>query len=417
MSSPGERRTLGFWSLIGLGVNGIVGVGIFFAPSEVAKLVPGPSGIWVYALTALSLLPIAVAYATLGGRFDEDGGPYVWASAAFGPRAGFAVGWIAYVSALFSASAVVAGLSQHVAPLFGLSGTAGPRVFGVGCVLALAGVAAVGLKPSAVVWNGVTVLKLLPLVAVAGLFLARRAPMPSTHAGASSDWARAALAVVFATQGFEIVPVPAGHARGIGRAVPLATVGSLLIAAALYLTLHAACVSAVPGLATSSTPLVDAGRGLGGERLASAVALGTNVSALGIAFGMFAMTPRYLAALGRRDALGEWVGREDTRRVPQRALWLTALVVAIAVSGGKLMELFALSSVAVLAQYGATVLALAVLALRRERGLVPWNAWPAPLALAAVWLVSRAAKVGEIVVALGVLATGGLLLAVRRRLG
>ena len=52
-STAVARRSLGFGSLLALGVNGIVGVGIFFAPSEVAALVPGAAGIAVYAVTAL----------------------------------------------------------------------------------------------------------------------------------------------------------------------------------------------------------------------------------------------------------------------------------------------------------------------------------------------------------------------------
>jgi APA family basic amino acid/polyamine antiporter len=413
-ASAAESRSLGFASLLALGVNGIVGVGIFFAPSEVAALVPGRAGISVYVLTALALLPVAVAYATLGGRFDEDGGPYVWAKAAFGPTAGFAVGWVAYVSALFSASAVVAGLSQHAGPLFGITGLAGQRLFAVGAVVALAAVASTGLKPSAVVWSGITVLKLLPLVALAGFFLAMRPALPAKPEHVDPDWARAVLVVVFATQGFEIVPVPAGHARRTGRAIPLATVGSLLLAAALYVVLHAACVAAVPKLGASGSPLVDAALGLGGKTLASAVALGTNVSALGIAFGMFAMTPRYLAALGRPDGLGVWVGREDRRRVPQHALWLTAAVVTVAVASGKLLELFALSSVAVLVQYAMTVAALVALAFRRRHGLGWKHAWPAPLCLASFWLVARAARAVELLVAAGMLLAGGAILGLRR---
>ena len=85
-------ESLGFGSLLALGINGIVGVGIFFAPSEVGALVPGNAGILVYLVTALALSPVAFVYATLGGKFAEDGGPYVWARAAFGPMVGFGVG-------------------------------------------------------------------------------------------------------------------------------------------------------------------------------------------------------------------------------------------------------------------------------------------------------------------------------------
>ena len=117
-------------------------------------------------------------------------------------------------------------------------------------------------------------------------------------------WLRAALTVVFACQGFEIVPVIAGQVRGSARAVPLATVGALALAVLLYLALVLACVTALPDLASSQAPLADTARALAGPGLARLVAAGTSVSALGIAFGMMVTTPRYLSALavGRAHA-------------------------------------------------------------------------------------------------------------------
>jgi amino acid transporter len=161
---------------------------------------------------------------------------------------------------------------------------------------------------------------------------------------------------------------------------------------------------------------VDTALVLGGGGVASLVAIGTNVSALGIAFGMFAMTPRYLAALGRPDAFGSWIAREDRRHVPQRALWLTAAAVMVLSLSGRLMELFALSSVAVMAQYAVSVGALAVLSLRRLRGLRLAHAWPAPFALAAIALIGSAARAPELGVAAAVLVLGALLLWGRRRM-
>ncbi len=421
MSGAGgdERRTLGFWSLLSLGINGIVGVGIFFAPREVAALVPGATGIWVYALTALALLPVASAYALLGGHFDEDGGPYIWARAAFGPGFGFAVGWIAYVSALFSTAAVVAGLATHAAPLAGIASGWGIKLAALGAVVVLAGVASTGLSPSAITWSAITVLKLSPLLIVAAAFAIGSASVgpPKTAAAAAvggGELTRAALVVVFAMQGFEIVPVPAGHARGSARSIPAATLIALLTAALLYVALHAACVATIPDLKDAPAPLAAAAHALGGPVLGTTVAFGTNVSALGIAFGMFAMTPRYLAAIGNRQGLGPWLGTEDARRVPQRALWATAAVVAALVLAGELTELFALSSVAVLAQYAVSIAALGVLALRRERGLKAAHIWPVPFALGTIALLVQAARWRELVVAGVVLMVGGLLLLARR---
>jgi len=413
---PAQTRPLGFWSLLALGLNGIIGVGIFFAPSEVAALVPGAMGSAIYALTALALTPVAWVYATLGSRFDEDGGPYVWARAAFGASLGFAVGWIAYVSALFSTSAIIAGLVQNVGPSVGLSGVLGTRLVGVAAVALLSATAATGLRPSAVTWSALTILKLVPLALLAGAFVASPAPPPELGPNPIAPGAvgRAALVIVFALQGFEIVPVPAGHARASARAVPAATLLCLAGAAVLYVLLHAACVRGVPALPNSPAPLVAAGASYGGRWLARLLVAGTNLSAVGIAFGMFAMTPRYLATLGRQDALGESLGREDARRVPRTALAMTSLAIGGLVLAGKLGELFVLSSVAVLAQYAVSAAALAMLAAQRRRGLRRMHIWPAPLALAAVVLVGAAARPVELVVAAGALAVGGVLLVARR---
>jgi amino acid transporter len=285
--------------------------------------------------------------------------------------------------------------------------------------LVLSGVAASGLRPSALVWSGITLLKLLPLVVLASLFLLS-APLTGpveVVSGSDAELWRAALVVVFALQGFEIVPVPAGHTRKSALAIPAATLGSLFCAAALYVALHAACVRALPNLAATPSPLVAAGAAYGGPGMARLLAIGTNLSALGIAFGMFAMTPRYLAALGSADAFGNWVCREDTRRVPQRALWITAGAVLTCVMASGLAQLFVLSSVAVLTQYAVSAASLVVLALRRKHGLGPHLLWPAPLALVSIVLVGRAARAKELLTAAAVLALGGALLWARRRVG
>lgn len=414
--TPGGQRSLGFLSLLSLGINGIVGVGIFFVPSKVAGNVPGPDGSLVYAFTGALLLPIAISYGLLGSRFDTDGGPYVWARAAFGGRVAFAVGWIAYVSALFSTAAVLAGLAEHAAPALGFVSPFARRAFALVCIATLAGVAATGLKPSAWTWSAVTVLKLVPLALLAMLPVFVDVPHASvvpTAAGAS-DVIRAALVAVFAMQGFEIVVVPAGHARSARWTVPMATVGALGLATVLYVLLHSACVRAVPELSSSGAPLVAAAAALGGTTLERIVEIGTNVSAVGIAFGMFAMTPRYLAVLGHPDAFGKGLSRESARGVPLAALAITALAVVPLVLGREIESLFALSSVAVLTQYGVSTLALVVLALRRKGGLSPRHAWPAPLALGAIAMVGSAARTRELAVAGGVLVAGLLLVGARR---
>ncbi len=426
MAAAGDRALLGPVALLALGLNGIVGVGIFFLPRDVAGLVPGPAGVGVYALTALALLPMAAVYATLGGRFAEDGGPYVWARAAFGGGVAFVVGWVAWVSAVLSTAAVVVGLAETAAaaaapghaPLVA-QGVAGLVVGGFGAVAAL------GLRPSAIAWTVVTVAKLLPLalLVAVGLGQAPAAPVaPAAGAAAGPAVFRAALVVVFALQGFEIVAVPAGQSRRGGAGVPMATVGSLAAAALLYAAVHWVAVRGVPELGGLDRPLERVGAALGGPPLGAAVGLGSAVSAAGIAFGMIVMTPRYLAALGRPDGLGAWLGREGAGQVPRRALAVTLLAAGLlafaalaAGAGVGLRELFVLSSVMVLLQYAVSAAALLGLGLTSRAGLRPRDAWPVPLAAVTLVAIGAAATARELAVA-AVAVAAGLVVPLGRRL-
>jgi len=414
-----DGRAVGPVHLLALGINGIVGVGIFFAPADIAARAPG-AGTVIFAVTALLLVPVALAFAVLGGRFDEDGGPVVFAREAFGALPAFVVGWIAYASAIASTAAVTVGLTAAVAPMVGVAGGAGQRVAATLLAAVLALICAAGLRPSARTWTGLTALKLVPLVALALVYLAVPAPVlmgGAAVAASRASWQSAALVATFAYQGFEIVPVLAGRAQRPSMSVPLATLGSLAAAAVLYVALQAACAAALPDLAASRAPLVDSALVLGGPGLAALVGAGTSLSALGIAFGMMAATPFYLSALARVDRLGIGLDAVDARGVARRALFVTWALVTLLIQAGGRGELFALSSIAVLSQYVVTAAALLALALRGRRGLGRRHAALAVPAGAVSLALVAGASPREAMVAATALAGGLVLrwLAHRRR--
>jgi amino acid transporter len=405
------------FALTTLGINATIGVGIFFAPSDVAQSTPGFTGAWVYVLTGLALLPVGIAYGVLGGRFAEDGGPYVWARLAFGARAAFFIGWLTYISSLLSSATVVTGLSTHIVNVVG-DAFVSQKAWALFSVAALSLAAASGLRLSSVGWSTLTVLKLLPLLLLCLIALisalSGNAPSAPSAAASAPDVGRALLIVVFALQGFEVVPVLAGNAK-VQSAVLWATIGSLVACTAFYGVLHAICVQAVPDLGQEPTPLVAAARSFGGEFWARILSAGQIVSALGIAFGQYVTTPRYLSAIGRSDGLGSWFGEVDARSVPQHALWVTAIGAAIFVLREDLGSLFALSSIAVLAQYAVAVLSLAMLARRGFHGVNRKHVlWALP-ALIGIGLVARGAEAKELWTTAAVTALGAVVLLVRRK--
>ncbi|MFO0661832.1 MAG: APC family permease [Polyangiaceae bacterium] len=369
MSDSQPSRPLGFGSLLALGVNGIVGVGIFFIPADLARFAPGYGSVGLLAMTALALSPIVLVYALLAARFDEDGGPVLYARAAFGDTVGFFVGWLAYLSAIASTSAVIFNLSLRglwpaLAPVLSLDPESswGPRLLAISITLALAALCSRGLKLSARAWSTLTVLKLIPLLALVSFGALKSAP-PTAASASPSSWAQAMLVAVFVFQGFEIVPVVAGRASRASKSVPVAMLAAVGLSALLYMALQLVAVRAVPDLSSSRSPLVDVGQAVGGGGLATLIRLGTNISALGIAIGMVTMTPWYLATAAKHS-LGAGLADVSELGVPRRALAVTTVLVVVLVSMGSNADLFALSSLAVVIQYLTAALALLVLAKR-----------------------------------------------------
>lgn len=391
----------------------MVGVGIFFAPSQIAAQAPGWSSVAVLALTGLCLVPVAAAFANAGRRFDVDGGPVVFARAAFGEFPAFLVGWIAYVSAVASTTAVTSGLTAAVAPSLGVPPGLPTRLTSLFLVLALAAVCALGLRLSAGVWTLLTVLKLVPLALLLGAFAMAGGVVAGSPAPVEPGlgWLRAGLLATFAFQGFEIAPVIAGRVENPERSIPLALFGCVALVSGLYLALQTACVAALPELAASVTPLADAALVYGGPWLSRLVSVGTSVSALGISFGMVVMTPWYLATLAQNAGpLPLGFDRVSEKQVPLRALGITVVLVGLLLlAGGTLSEFFALSGATVLMQYGVTALSLLALSRRRLRGFVPRDAWPAVPALVVTLALVSGAEAREAAVAAGAIALGLLL--------
>lgn len=406
MTDRPQKPALGPISLFALGLNGIVGVGIFVAPPIVARALRGTGASLLYVAVALGCVPVALVYARLARAIPKDGGPVLWAERAFGARAAGAVGVLIWVSSLFSASAVTRALGDLTANAVHRPKLAAPVAVGIVVVLGLVNLR--GLRLSALAWTALTAFKIAPLVVVAWLGLLHARVQGEAFDDARLSFGRAALAILFSLQGFEIVALPAGQAKNAGKVVPRATVAALVVAGILYAAIHYACVVALPSLGTSTDPIPETARVLGGPNLARGVALGVVASIAGIVVGMHAMTPRYLTAV---------TAPEKTMTVDRRAIVVSGVAVAVFASIGSLGTLVDLSSASVLAQYFATCAALIALAWQGSDGLRPRDAWPAPIALVVVLVLLSRARPEELLVAGAVAFVGAAAAAVLRRIG
>jgi APA family basic amino acid/polyamine antiporter len=392
------RRSLGRFDITCLGLNAIVGSGIFMLPDDLYREL-GVYSPLAFLCCAVGLLPVAACYAEAAATRDKSGGPYVYATEQFGPRVGFGVGWMCFVNSVFSFAAVAAAAAAYAARLCPPLGQAGvQKLVAVGIIGLFAALNYRGAKPGALAVDVFTLGKFLVLFILISALLPRlnlahlSGALPLAPAGpelgpsplgehglfpaALSHLGTATFIALFAAQGFEIVPVPAGEARFPRRDVPFAVIGSLIVASLLYLTVQFVLVGSGANLAlVSDAPLADAALQVA-PTLGLVIAIGGLISTLGFVSGSALGTPRYLYAAAVEGQLPRKLAATHPRHEsPHVAVAATAALVIACVVPFDYRALIGMSNVAVAVQYLATCLAVIKLRGGRTRGwraVVPW---------------------------------------------
>ena len=106
-------RGLSLLGAVALIVGNMVGTSVYTLPALLARET-GPLGILAWVVTAAGYLFVALVYASLGTRYPETGGPYVFAREALGDFAGFQSVWAYWFSAVVGNAAIVTGVVGYV---------------------------------------------------------------------------------------------------------------------------------------------------------------------------------------------------------------------------------------------------------------------------------------------------------------
>jgi amino acid transporter len=363
------RRALTTFDAVCLGLNAVVGSGIYLFPGTLAMTL-GPASFLAWVATGVLCLPLALAFAALGADEERTGGPLRYAERAFGRSASFVVGWSAWTTSVISWAAVARAVSANAAPFWPvLAGNAPSLAVSSAIVVGLAWLNVRGVKIGARVLVVLTLAKLLPLLiflALGVFHLDARHFVPVAPHGFGALPAMT-LMTLFAYQGFEVVGVPSGEARDPRRAVPRAVLLSLLLPALVYTLVQVVYVGV--GAADETAPLAAAAARFLGRGGATLLALGGLVSTLGFNAGTALCAPRYLEALAEERLLPARLATAHPRYgTPATAIGVSA---ACALLVGSLLDfdrLVDLAALAVLGQYVASSAAL----MRLGRGRVRW---------------------------------------------
>ena len=90
------QRVLRTPEVLFIGINGVVGGGIFLLPGQVAQSA-GAAAVWAYQAAGFVVVLIGLSFAEVSTMYDRTGGPLVYADEAMGKMAGFTVGWMVWL--------------------------------------------------------------------------------------------------------------------------------------------------------------------------------------------------------------------------------------------------------------------------------------------------------------------------------
>ncbi len=359
------RRALGRWDLVAIGVNQVIGSGIFLLPSRVTEQV-GAWAVVAFALAGLASLLVALCFAEVGSRFEVTGGPYVYTRTAFGRLVGFEVGWMQWVTRLTSWAGVANGIPLALGFYIPAMTSGLPHVlFIVGIFGTLAFINLLGVRQAAWAINFFTVSKLLPLgvFILVGLFFMQAEPFTTYQAVTWPQASAAGLLLIFAFGGFDVVPVPAGEASNPRGQVPFAMLVTMATVTAVMLLAQLVTMGTLTDLNESATPLADAAFVFMGTGGALMIGLGSVISMTGNNAGQVLTSSRMVFALAEYGELPERIASVHPRyRTPHVSILVsTGIAMALALSGS-FVALATASAVARLITY--TGVAAATLRLR-----------------------------------------------------
>ncbi len=360
------QRVLRTPEMLFIGVNGVVGGGIFLLPGQVAGIA-GPAAVWAYLAAGMVVILIGLAYVELSARFERTGGPVVYAEEAMGRTAGFTVGWSVWLTYLVGWAVLSDGFVSYLASLWTPAETFGPLII-ILLVVSFCLLNTFGVRFGSQVISVLTVAKLVPLavLVIAGL----------TFAGAtgnitldlvppgSEGFLMAVLVIIFAYGGFEAVSIPAGEMVSPRRTVAIAVIGTLSVVTIFYMLIQYSALRIEPNLAEADSPLA----AVGGIMFAGGLVfmtIGALVSIGGTQSGVALIAPRSLYALSREGMLPAFLGKVHPRfATPVASIWLTGALVIVLAATGTFAQLILLNVAARLYQYLMVCISAAILRVR-----------------------------------------------------
>lgn len=360
MNSPSPiRREVGSIALMLTGLGSIIGSGWLFGAWRAAGLA-GPGAVWAWVLGAAIIITIALTYAELGAMFPESGGMVRYGHYSHGSLVGFIAAWANWISIVSVIPVEAEASVQYMASwpwrwaqqLYIHLPDGRGELAASGLVIAAALVIVYFLlnfwsvKLFAHSNTAITTFKLVVPAATGLTLIAAGFHTENFSVGAHGEahsinfaavlTAVATAGIVFSFNGFQSPVNLAGEARNPARSIPFAVLGSILLAAVIYVILQLAYLGAVPPALLAKagwhgldfrSPFAELALIVNLNWLAVLLYADAFVSPSGTGITYTASTARMIYGMERNGTLPRVLGRlHPVYGVPRAAMWFNLLV-------------------------------------------------------------------------------------------
>ncbi|XP_042420055.1 cationic amino acid transporter 6, chloroplastic-like [Zingiber officinale] len=330
-------RSLRWPDLVGLGIGGMVGAGVFVATGRAARFDAGPAIVISYAIAGLCAILSAFCYTEFAVDMPVAGGAFSYLRVTFGEFAAYLTGANLIMEYVFSNAAVARSFTAYLGTAIGVDTTAKWRIavnalpegfnqldlLAVTVILLISICICCSTKESSVLNMILTAIHIafIAFIIVAGFVRGdvRNLTHPANPAESPGGFMPYGVAGIFngaamvylSYIGYDAVSTMAEEVRSPERDIPVGVAGSVAVVTVLYCLMAASMALLVPYDAINTeSPFSAAFGGSDGWGWAS------NVIGAGASFGILTSLlvsmlgqARYLCVIGRSSVVPAWLAQ------------------------------------------------------------------------------------------------------------